>query len=141
MVTLTGSGLASATEARRVGPGAIRCDDLFGTVLAGPHPPLRLGVLCWYLRGLHRSNRQIAQERDGRASDVHAMTEPLRHGVVGKRPPKTLQGEAQSDEVSVVAGHKGPPPEVKTRGGPGGGDCKAPALAALWRRRSRPFSA
>ena len=37
-------------------------DDLTGTVLAGPHQPLRVWVLCLYLMGLNLSNAQIAQE-------------------------------------------------------------------------------
>src|SRR3954451_13120996 len=38
-----------------------RFDDLTGTVLAGHHQPLRVWVLCLYLRGLNLSNRQIAE--------------------------------------------------------------------------------
>lgn len=49
------------------------------------------------------------------------MTDQLRHGLVAKVPPKTLAGEAEIDEISVMAGHKGHPAEVKKRGGAGGG--------------------
>jgi transposase-like protein len=59
-----------------------RFDDLTGTVLAGHHQPLRAWVLCLYLMGLNLSNRQIAAELDLNASDVQAMTERLRTGLV-----------------------------------------------------------
>ena len=45
-------------------------------------------------------------------SDVQAMTEQLRRGLVGKAPPVRLAGEVEIDEVYVVAGHKGQPAAV-----------------------------
>jgi transposase-like protein len=96
-----------------------RFDDLSGTVLAGHHQPLRVWVLCLYLMGLNLSNRQIAAELGLGTSDVQAMTEHLRHGLVARTPPAKLQGEVEIDEVYVVAGHKGQPAEVVKGGGQG----------------------
>ena len=86
-----------------------RFDDLSGTVLAGHHQPLRVWVLCLYLMGLNRSNRQIAQELDWSVSDVQTMTEQWRVGLTAKLPPVPLEGSVEADEVYVVAGHKGSP--------------------------------
>src|SRR5438309_7723284 len=98
-----------------------RFDDLTGTVLAGHHQPLRVWVLCLYLMGLNLSNRQIAQELGLNDSDVQAMTEHLRNGLVARTPAAKLQGEVEIDEVYVVAGHKGQPAEVAKRGARGAG--------------------
>src|ERR671927_1509078 len=95
-----------------------RFDDLTGTVLAGHHQPLRVWVLCLYLRGLDLSNRQIAQELDLGETDVQAMTEQLRLGLTTKLPPARLEGEVEIDEVYVVAGHKGRPATVAKGGVP-----------------------
>src|SRR5918997_4947752 len=89
-----------------------RFDDLSGTILAGRHQALRVWVLCLYLMGLNLSNRQIAQELGLDGSDVQAMTERLRLGLVAKIPPVRLEGEVEIDEVYVVAGHKGNPAAV-----------------------------
>src|SRR3712207_4956273 len=86
-----------------------RFDDLTGTVLAGHHQPLRVWVLGLYLMGLNLSNRQIARGLGLGASDVQAMTEALRAGLAAKVPAARLAGEVESDEVYVVAGHKGQP--------------------------------
>jgi transposase-like protein len=94
-----------------------RFDDLSGTVLAGHHQPLRVWVLCLYLRGLNLSNRQIGLELGLDGSDVQAMTEHLRQGLVDRIPAATLTGEVEIDEVYVIAGHKGQPAEVAKRGG------------------------
>ena len=85
-----------------------RFDDLSGTALAGHHR-LRVWVLCLYLMGLNLSNRQIAQELDLSVSDVQAMTEQLRIGLLAQAPAIALDGEVEIDEVYVVAGHKGSP--------------------------------
>jgi transposase-like protein len=90
-----------------------RFDDLTGIVLAGHHQPLRVWVLCLYLMGLNLSNRQIAQELSLDASEVQAMTEQLRQGLVARAPVVKLEGTAEVDEVYIVAGHKGQPREVK----------------------------
>jgi transposase-like protein len=95
-----------------------RFDDLTGTVLAGHHRPLRVWVLCLYLMGLNRSNRQIAQELDLGETDVQAMTEQLRRGLAARLPPARLEGEVEIDEVYVVAGHKGQPAAVAKGGVP-----------------------
>ncbi len=119
-----------------------RFDDLTGTVLAGHHQPLRVWVLCLYFMGLNLSNRQIAAELDLNASDVQAMTEQLRSGLVAKAPAVTLQGEVAIDEVYVVAGHKGQPEEVSKRGGLGAAaGWQERRAAARWRRTSRLSSA
>jgi transposase-like protein len=115
-----------------------RFDDLSGTVLAGHHQPLRVWVLCLYLMGLNLSNRQIAAELGLATSDVQAMTEQLRHGLVARTPPVRLQGEVEIDEVYVVAGHKGQPAEVIKRGGQDAvAGCRVRPGEARWRRTSR----
>src|SRR3954466_5506985 len=119
-----------------------RFDDLTGTVLAGHHQPLRVWVLCLYFMGLNLSNRQIAQELGLNVSDVQAMTEQLRRGLVAKAPPVQLAGEVEIDEVYVVAGHKGQPAVVAKRGGLDAvADWRERRAAARWRRTSRPSSA
>jgi transposase-like protein len=96
---------------------ASRFDDLTGTVLAGRHQPLRVWVLCLYFMGLNLSTRQIAAELGLDGSDVQAMAEQLRRGLVARTPEVTLAGEVEIDEVYVVAGHKGQPAAVAKRGG------------------------
>src|SRR3712207_5811009 len=119
-----------------------RFDDLTGTVLAGHHQPLRIWVLCLYFMGLNLSNRQIAAELGLDASDVQAMTEQLRRGLMAKAPEPTLAGEVEIDEVYVVAGHKGQPGAVAKRGGSAGAaDWQPRRAAARWRRTSRPLEA
>ncbi len=77
-------------------------------------------VLCLYFMGLNLSNRQIAQELGLDGSDVQAMTEQLRGGLVAKAPAVRLAGEIETDEVYVVAGHKGHPAAVAKRGASAG---------------------
>jgi len=111
-------------------------------VLAGHHQPLRVWVLCLYFMGLNLSNRQIAKELGLCGSDVQAMTEQLRCGLVAKTPEVTLEGEVEIDEIYVVAGHKGQPDEVAKRGGLGAvAGWQARRAAARWRRTSCPSSA
>ena len=119
-----------------------RFDDLTGTALAGHHRPLRVWVLCLYLMGLNLSNRQIAQELGLGVSDVQAMTEHLRAGLVAKTPAVVLDGTVEVDEVYVVAGHKGSPAAVakKAAWGDGVGSRVHPA-GARWQKRSRRSSA
>ncbi len=76
-----------------------RFDDLTGTVLAGHHQPLRVWVLCLYFMGLNLSNRQIALELGLSPSDMQAMAEQLRRGLVAKAPEVELAGEVEIDEV------------------------------------------
>src|SRR5689334_24345509 len=119
-----------------------RFDDLTGTVLARHHQPLRVWVLCLYLMGLNLSNRQIALEVGLSPSDVQAMTEHLRRGLVAKVPAARLEGEVEIDEVYVVAGHKGQPAAVAKRGGSGAvAGWLARRAGARGRRTSRPSSA
>jgi transposase-like protein len=114
-----------------------RFDDLTGTVLAGHHQPLRVWVLCLYFMGLNLSNRQIAQELGLSASDVQAMAEQLRSGLVAKAPEVTLAGGVEIDEVYVVTGHKGQPAAVAKRGGSAAvADWQARRAAARWRSTS-----
>src|SRR4051794_17403951 len=93
-----------------------RFDDLTGTVLAGHHQPLRVWVLCLYFMGLTLSNRQIALELDLSPSDVQAMTEQLRSGLVAKTPAGRLGGGGGGDEGYGVGGPKGPPPAGAQKG-------------------------
>ena len=96
-----------------------RCfDDLTGTVFAGHHQPLRIWMLCSYFLGLNLSNRQIAAELNLSVTQAHPMAMQLRQGIVDRQPPVTLADAVECDEVSVVAGHKGPPEAVK-KGPPG----------------------
>ena len=119
-----------------------RFDDLTGTVLAGHHQPLRVWVLCLYFMGLNLSNRQIAQELGLGGSDVQAMTEQLRRGLVAKIAPVRLEGEVEIDEVYIVAGHKGQPAAVAKGGGSdAAAGWRERRDAARWRRTSRRSSA
>jgi transposase-like protein len=121
---------------------ARRFDDLTGTALAGHHQPLRVWVLCLYFMGLNLSNRQIALELGLSPSDVQAMTEHLRRGLVAKVPAARLEGEVEVDEVYVVAGHKGQPAAVAKRGGSdAAGGWPGRRAGARWRRTSHPSSA
>jgi len=87
--------------------------------------------------GLNLSNRQIALELGLNASDVQAMTEQLRRGLVSKAPTVALTGEVEIDEVYVVAGHKGQPAVVAKRGGSdGAASWQARRAAARWKRTS-----
>src|SRR3712207_6468434 len=74
-----------------------RFDDRTDTVLAAHHQSLRVWVLCLYLMGLNRSNRQIAQELGLGAAGVQAMAEQLRGGLVAKTPAVRLAGEVEVD--------------------------------------------
>ncbi len=121
---------------------ASRFDDLTGTVLAGHHQPLRVWVLCLYFMGLNLSNRQIASELGLDGSDVQAMTEQLRRGLVAKAPAVELKGEVEIDEVYIVAGHKGQPAAVAKRGGSDGAvSWQGRRAAARWRRTNHRSSA
>ena len=93
-----------------------RFDDLTGTVLAGHHQPVSTWILGSYFMGVNLSNRQIAHELDLCESDVQAMTEVLRHGIVAKTPDVLLSGDVEFDELYVVAGHKGNPEAVRAKG-------------------------
>ena len=89
------------------------------------------------LHGLNLSNRQIAQELGLNGSDVQAITEQLRDGLVAKAPPVRLAGEVEIDEVYVVAGHKGQPVAVVKGGGLDvAADWQERRAAARWRRTS-----
>ena len=113
-----------------------RFDDLTGTVLAGHHQPLRVRVLCLPFMGLDLSDRRIAAELGLDRSDVQAMTERLRRGLVAEAPEVTLAGEVEIDEVHVAAGHKGQPAAVAERGGSAGAAGRQPRRAAARRRRT-----
>ena len=92
--------------------------------------------------GLNLSNRQIAKELGLSGSDVQAMTEQLRTGLVAKAPAVQLAGEVEIDEVYVIAGHKGQPAAVVKGGGRDDvADWREHRVAARWRRTSRPSSA
>ncbi len=63
-----------------------RFADLTDTIFAGPHPPLKVWVLCLYFMGSHVSNDQMAHALDVARSDVYQMTPALREGIVKKSP-------------------------------------------------------
>jgi len=107
-------------------------------------------VLCLYFMGLNLSNRQIASELGLEPSDVQAMTEQLRRGLVAKAPTVELEGEVEPDaracsgidEVYLVAGHKGQPAAVARRGGlDGAASWQERRAAARWKRTNHPSSA
>lgn len=91
-------------------------DDLSDTVSEGRHQPLRMWVLCLYFMGLNLSNCQIAKESGLNESDVQNMTSRLRENITDKKPETVLKGEVESDEVYIVAGHKGNPDAVRKKG-------------------------
>ncbi len=91
-------------------------DDLTGAVFAGHHQPLSGWILGLYFMGLNLSNARIAQELGLDPSDTRRMTEPLRDGVVIRRPEPVLAGDGECDEVYVIAGHKGQPEAVRSAG-------------------------
>ena len=96
-----------------------RFDDLTDTLFAGHHQPLRTGTICLYLMGLNPSGLRIAKERDRNQDDARARVQHLRPGTVDRRPPVTLPGTVECDEVSIGAGHKGHPEAVERTGGSG----------------------
>jgi transposase-like protein len=119
-----------------------RFDDLTGTIFAGHHQPLRVWIICLDFLGLNLSSLQIAKELDIDRSDIQAMVQQLRQGIVDHRPAVALEGEVECDEVSVVAGHKGNPEAVKKTPEPGGDDVgKGRGAVGRWPRRSRRSSA
>jgi hypothetical protein len=73
-------------------------------------------------------------------SDVQAMTEHLRTGLVATTPTIVLGGTVEVDEVYVVAGHKGHPAAVAKKVAAGGVGSRAHPAGARWRKRSRRFS-
>ncbi len=97
-----------------------RFDDLTDTIFADHRQPLRTWIACLYPMGLNQSGLQIAKELDINKDDARAMIQPLRRGIVDRRPPATLSGEVECDEVYVVAGHKGHPEAVKKKAESGG---------------------
>jgi transposase-like protein len=119
-----------------------RFDDLTGTVLAGHHQPLRIWVMCLYFMGLNLSNRQIAQEVGLNGSDVQAMTEQLRDGLVAKAPPCGWQARSRSTRSMSWPGTKANLRPLQKRGGlDGGADWQERRAAARWRRTSHRSSA
>ena len=86
--------------------------------------------------GLDLSDRRIAAELGLDRSDVQAVTERLRRGLVAEAPEVTSAGEVGIDEVHVVAGRKGQPAAVAERGGSAGAAGRQPRRAAARRRRT-----
>jgi hypothetical protein len=72
-------------------------------------------MACLYLMGLDLSNEQIAEKLDLPINETQAMTSQLREGIVAKKPV-TLSGEAKTDEVYIIAGHKSQPEVVANLG-------------------------
>ena len=119
-----------------------RFDDLTGTLFAGHHQPLRVGILCLYFMGLNQSNEQIANELVLNHDDAQKMTSQLREGIVVRKPEVTLSGAVECDEASTTAGHKGHPEAVKKKAAPAAaGSGKGSVVAGRWPRRSHPSSA
>jgi transposase-like protein len=127
-----------------------RFDDLTDTSFAGHHQPPRARIACLYLTGLDLSGSQIAQESDINKDDARARVSQPRQGIVERRPPVALEGQAECDEVYAAAGHKGhpegvgkkggPPPETPEGGARAGGASQGEAadlrdVAARWRGR------
>jgi hypothetical protein len=74
-------------------------------------------------------------------SDVQAMTEHPRSGLVATAPAVVLEGAVEVDEVHVVAGHKGHPPAVAKKAAAGDGvGSRAHPVAARGRTKSRRSS-
>jgi transposase-like protein len=92
-----------------------RFDDLTNTIFAGHHQPLQTWILCLYFMGLNLSNQQIALELGLNKDDVQAMTTQLREGIIQAQPEVQLEGVIETDEVYIVAGHKGNPEAVKKK--------------------------
>jgi transposase-like protein len=67
------------------------------------------------MMGLNISNSQIAIELGLCLGDVYEMTALPRAGVVKRKIPVRLNGEIESDEVYIIAGHKGKPECIKDR--------------------------
>jgi transposase-like protein len=59
-----------------------RFDDLTAAIFAGYHEPLCTWIICLYFMGLNLSSLQIAKELDMNRSDVQAMIQQLRQGIV-----------------------------------------------------------
>jgi hypothetical protein len=70
---------------------------------------------CLYFMGLNLSNQQIALELGLNKDDVQAMTTQLREGIIQAEPEVQLEGVIETDEVYIVAGHKGNPEGVKKK--------------------------
>ena len=100
---------------------------------------MRQSLLCLYFTGLNLSNLQIGKELSLCGSDVQAMTEQLRDGLIAKAFPVQLRGEVEIDEVYVVAEHKGQPAAVAKRAGSDdAASWQARRAAARWTKTSRP---
>jgi hypothetical protein len=119
-----------------------RFDDRTGTIFAGHHQPLRVGVLCLDFRGRNLSKEPIAHELDCNPDAAQKMTSQLRQGVVARPPEVTLSGEVECDEAETVAGHQGHPEAVKKAAAPAdAGGSKGIVVAGRWPRRNRRSSA
>jgi len=75
----------------------------------------KCGIVSVFM-GLKFVNEQIAHELSINESDAYQMTTARRGGMVKKKPEVILSNEVECDEASVVAGHKGQPEIVKTKG-------------------------
>lgn len=90
-------------------------DDLTKSIFQGHHQPLSVWILCLYFMGLNISNSQIAKELGLNISDVQNMTTQLREAISEKKPEQRLRNKVESDEVYIVAGHKGNSIAVKKK--------------------------
>jgi hypothetical protein len=99
-----------------------RFDDWTDTIFADHHQPLRVWILCLYCLGLTLSHHHMASALDRHPSAVHQMPCPLRQGIVPTKPTPTFSDVVECDEVSSIAGHKGPPDKGEKKGGADGVD-------------------
>lgn len=93
-----------------------RFDDLTGSIFEGRHQPITIWILAVYFMGLNVSNAQIAKELDLNESDAHDMVTAIRDAVFKKKPSPILKENVETDEVYIVAGHKGHPDAVERLG-------------------------
>ena len=90
---------------------------------------------------LNLSNHQIGQELNLNKDDVQQMTAQLRTGIVVKKPKVRLTGEAECDEMYLIAGHKGQPEVVKSKGRKGRRRLKAKAGRGTQAKEKPPIFA
>jgi transposase-like protein len=93
-VTTHGRAETPPARQRYLGQACARhFDELTDTILAGPHPPLRVGRVCLDVMGLTLSHHQRAQELALHSSAGPQMTCQWRPGLVAPQATATLSGE------------------------------------------------
>ncbi len=96
-------------------------DDLTGTLFADRRRPLPVWMAALYLMGLNISTRQIALELGLAESDAHELCSQLRDAVFvyQEQQVSPLAGIVESDEIYLIAGHKGEEARVAAAERPG----------------------